>query len=124
MLDARFLILDIGLRTIKYRVSSIKYRERSEHPASCAKRTDMRPVYVPASTAVPEVQTRTTLIDTAIADPTLASRRKLAAAASGPGSLTGPFNQNANKDDAANCYGGGASAVWFGLDLAAGTWPT
>lgn len=83
----------------------------------------MPPVYLLASTAVPVLQVRMTLIDTTIADPTLVNRRKLVAAASGPGSLTGPFNQNANKDDAQGCYGGGASAVWFGLDLTAGTWP-
>jgi hypothetical protein len=83
----------------------------------------MPPVYNLASTAVPALQVRTTLIDTSVTDPTLVNRRKLAAGTTGPGSLTGPFNQNANKCDAQGAFAGGAYAVWTGLDLAAGTWP-
>src|SRR5215831_19232557 len=84
--------------------------------------TPLTIVYGLASTAVPALQVRTAMIDTTVTAPTLVNRRTLAPS-SGSGSLTGPFNQNFNKCDAAGAMGAGAYAVWTGLDLAAGTWP-
>jgi hypothetical protein len=81
-------------------------------------------VYNLLSTAVPPLFVPTGLIDTTASDPATTVRQKLVPGASGAGSLTGPFNRNASRDDAQGRYGGGAYGVWTGLDLVAGTWPS